>query len=270
MIIEHEGMDGSGKSAGMAMDIEYAIKREERRRNGKRIAVLGHFGHKGIIKLKHPLQMIYLKNTIIFLDELQDWYPAENRPMDEVTRHIVSTHRHEKNVIQYATQAHEYMHTYWRRNTRFVWQYEALWADRLTGESKMRVPWLGLLGRHKRRLIKGVDRELGRRKPDVSKKQKFWLTPRLVELFNSYGSHDDIIKTSPRAKEILAMITDPNNELPPEPSPYTLADGEQQDDRFNGDPGSNDLEEGIEWHDEPDDLRAGMEPTDPRKLIGSE
>jgi hypothetical protein len=198
MIIEHEGLDGAGKSAGMALDIYAAWKRERKSRNPRQIWAIGSF--KYARQLRHPLQLIYLSNSICFLDELQRWYPSDNSQIDEVTMHIVSTHRHEKNIIHWSSQDHFFVHPYWRRETRYVWQYRSIWPDLITGDSK--------IGLHKRQLITAVDRELKRRKPKVIKKGHFWINKHTKSLFNTYEKLD-VVAEDPKTKDILAKITDP-------------------------------------------------------------
>lgn len=180
MIVAHIGLDGSGKSAGMTRDAHAAMLAAEGRANGKEVWSLGsmNFGKK----LTHPLQILYLENSVIFLDELQRFYPSDHTQIDEVTHHIISTHRHDKNIIHWSSQDWSFVHPFWRRETSFCWRYRPLWMDVKTGQSKIH--------RHRRSMVKGVDMELGRRAPAIITQEDFWINKKLISLFNSYHKMD--------------------------------------------------------------------------------
>jgi hypothetical protein len=217
MIIAHEGLDGSGKTAGMVLDAQAALKREAKKKDGKEVWFLAN-KVEGCRTLEHPLQMLYLTNSIIFLDELQRFNPADGTKIDEITHHIISTHRHDHNVIHWSSQAWEFVHPFWRRETAYVWKYHAVWRDLITGDSKIHL--------HSRRLMSGIDRELGRRRPDIIKKKSFWITKRLTSLYDTHNKIS-VAMSKKGTAEIAAAIRDPR-ELPPEPLEDTLGDGEYQ------------------------------------------
>jgi len=112
MIIAHTGLDGSGKSAGMTRDAHDAMIANKGRSNGKEIWCLGSM--KFAKKLTHPLQVLHLQNSIIFLDELQRFYPSDRTTLDEVTQHIISTNRHDKHIIHSTLRDWSFFHPYWR------------------------------------------------------------------------------------------------------------------------------------------------------------
>jgi hypothetical protein len=236
MIIEHEGLDGSGKSYGMAMDASRTIKRERGRKNAHEIWSLRPM--EGAGRLTHPHQILFLTNSIIFLDELQRYYPADNRLIDEITQHIVSTHRHDKNIIHYATQSHEYINAYWRRETSYVWRYRAIWRDVMTGESKIK--------RHERTMITGVDRELGRRRPEILRKERFWITKKGIARFNSYEKIDVVYKEIDA--NYIATLTDPHYSTP-DALVNPNADTENDHDNFKSDNELQGQEESVHGKD---------------------
>lgn len=254
-IIGHVGIDGSGKSYGMAQDCARISRRENRRKNGKEVWSLRPM--EGARTLKHPHQMIYLENAIVFLDELQRLYPADNRPIDEITHHIISTHRHSKLAIHWASQDWEYVHKFWRLETGFCWRYEALWRDPESGESRIK--------RHKRTLVKGTHMELHRRKPDILKKEKFWITKKGIALFNSYEKIEVAMrKVTP---EYIASIEDPRSDWRlPAPSKETVHhEGHTNEEKDTLDPQINaeEYENEIDREDEPDELYRSLNDSDP-------
>lgn len=176
MIIAHVGLDGSGKTAGMTMDAWDMQQRESRKKNGKEIWCLGSMNFAK--KLTHPLQILYLKNSIIYLDELQRWYPSDRTIIDEVTHHIISTHRHDKNIINWSSQDWMFVHPFWRRETSYCWRYRPLLRNPYTGESRIH--------RHRRSMVKGTDMELNRRQPEVLQQKDFWINKKLISRFDSY------------------------------------------------------------------------------------
>jgi hypothetical protein len=158
---------------------------------------------EGAGRLKHPHQIIYLKNSDIFLDEMQRYYPATNKEIDEITLHIISTHRHDKNRIWWASQDWRYVHYFWRYETSHAWLYRALMRDPETGESKIR--------RHRRVLVPGTDLELKRRNMRVMKKQNFWITKKGIARFNSYEKIEVAMERV--TPEYVATIPDPHSDL---------------------------------------------------------
>jgi len=200
-IIAHVGIDGSGKSYGMAADCERLVLKNRKQRSGREVWSLRPM--EGARRLKHPHQIIYLENSDIFLDELQRYYPATNGEIDEITHHIISTHRHQKNTIHWASQDWRYVHFFWRYETSHAWVYRAIMRDPETGESKIH--------RHRRILIPGVDLELKRRKFRIEKKQNFWITKKGISRFNSYEKIEVAMREV--TPEYIATIEDPRSDF---------------------------------------------------------
>lgn len=199
MIIAHIGLDGSGKSYGMAQDAIRAKKSHKKE-------PWSLFEIKGVNRIKHPHQILYLEKSVVYLDELQRFYPPNHTDLDEITMHIISTHRHDKNVIHWSAQDWKFVHPHWRYETSFVWLYEPIHRDNLTGESN----WFGTgLHRHMRRLVRARDVEREYRRPEAIKTEKFWITKKGIALFNSYGKipvhvSDEI------TSEYIANLVDPH------------------------------------------------------------
>jgi len=175
----YEGLDGSGKSYLLAQDTQRWLKHRE-----NKIVWTYHIAVKGAYELKSFHQAFFLHDSVIICDELQDDYPASNRKIDPVTKHIVSTHRHNRNVILWASQAWEFVHSYWRYATRDVWQCEALHPDLMTGKSR----WLGTsLQRHRAELISAAERERSLAHPVLlAKPRKFFITKAGGSLFDTH------------------------------------------------------------------------------------
>jgi hypothetical protein len=174
----YEGLDGSGKSYLIATDIAKWIKHRER----KTVWTL-NINVKGAYELSNFHQAFFLHDSVIAVDELQDLFPASNRKIDPVTKHIVSMHRHNRNVILWASQAWEFVHSYFRYTTRDVWQCEALHADRMTGKSK----WFGTnLQRHMAELITAPERERGIAHPKILDTRKFFINKKFAKTYDSY------------------------------------------------------------------------------------
>jgi len=152
------------------------------------------------------------------LDEIQRFYPADNQPPDEIMQHIISTHRHQKNTIHWASQDWTFVNSWIRRETAYCWQYEAIHRDKLTGESR----WFGTsLHRHKREMISGVHAERGYKRPHIFATQKFWVTKKGCALFDSYADVE-VVLGDPKSQEYLATLVDPHylpENLPPESLP---------------------------------------------------
>jgi len=199
MIIAHIGLDGSGKSYGMAQDAIAAAK-------SKKKEPWSLFKIEGVGKIKHPHQILFLENSIVFLDELQRFYPPNHTDLDEITMHIISTHRHDKNVIHWSAQDWKFVHPHWRYETSFCWLYEPIHRDNLTGESN----WFGTgLHRHRRILVKATDVEREYRRPTIIKEQKFWITKKGVSLYNSYGKIP-VHVSNKITEEYVANLVDPH------------------------------------------------------------
>lgn len=208
-MIAHVGIDGSGKSYGMATSCAANYARQAKRKYGKEIWSIRPM--EGSRRLEHPHQLMYLlveekddhPGTIVFLDELQRYYPAGNYPLDELTQHIISTHRHGKMTIHWASQDWFYVHKFWRLETSHCWRYEARFRNPETGESRIRL--------HRRTLVTGTDMELGRRRPDILKKEGFWITKKGVSRFNSYERIDVVPRKL--TQEYIASIKDPRSDF---------------------------------------------------------
>jgi hypothetical protein len=209
MIIAHIGLDGSGKSYGMAMDALTAL-----RRGNKEVWSLTPI--LGARQITDPHQIIYLKNSVIFLDELQRWFPPKAQAVDEIMQHIISTHRHEKNVIHWASQDFSFVNWWIRHETSLCWMYEAIHRDKITGESN----WFNTgLHRHSRRLITGVSAERGYSlRLNTIEEQKFWIKKKVMDAYNSFGKINVVIK-DPMSADYLANLVDPNYS-----APYSLPD----------------------------------------------
>jgi len=200
MIIAHVGLDGSAKSYGMTMDALEAMRR------GKEVWSLTTIAGAG--KLKNPHQLLFLYDAVVFLDELQRWYPTSSQPPDEIIQHIISTHRHQKLVIHWASQDFSFVNAWIRRETTYAWKYEALHRDHLTGESR----WFGTrLKRHERILVSGVAAEREWRQPHVYKKQTFFIKKSIAEKFNTHENME-VVLGDPTKQEYIATLTDPHNE----------------------------------------------------------
>jgi len=178
----YEGLDGSGKSYLIAQDtIKWIAHRERKTVWTHNITV------KGAYELKNFHQAFFLQDAVIIIDELQGLFPASNRKIDPVTKHIVSTHRHNRNVILWASQAWEFVHTYWRYETRDVWQCEALHADLMTGKSN----WFGTgLQRHIAYLVPANERERGMAHPRLLKTRRFWINKKGGSLYDTHRKID--------------------------------------------------------------------------------
>lgn len=211
MMIGHIGMDGSGKTLGMAVDASRAVERQKNK--GNRAREIWFLGSGPGRKLKHPLQILYLgacddpdhPGADVFIDELQRFYPSDRTIIDDVAHHIISTHRHSRLNIHWASQDWSFVHPFWRRETAVCWNYEAQKRDRITGESRN--------GKFTRRLYKGVDMEKGRINKDeldyeVLKLKKYkhlfdsW-EKMDVESSALYGEGED------KTQQLIAKITDP-------------------------------------------------------------
>jgi len=173
----YEGLDGSGKSYLMAMDIAKWIAHRE-----KKSVWTHNINVKGAFELPNFHQAIFLHDAVIAIDEIQDLFPASNRKIDPVTKHIVSMHRHNRNVILWASQAWEFVHSYFRYTTRDVWQCEALHADRMTGKSR----WFGTpLQRHIAELVTSMEREKGIAHPRILDKRKFFINKKIGSTYDT-------------------------------------------------------------------------------------
>jgi hypothetical protein len=204
-IIAHIGPDGSGKTYGMAMDAETIFLQEQKKRpeHRKEMWSLTPMAHCQL--LAEPLQAIYLRNSIIFWPELQRWYPAGNYDLDEITQHIISTHRHDRNVIHWDSQAWEYVHHFIRYETTKVWRYEALHRDVLTGESNW---WRTGLKRHVRDLWDATDVQLKHRTGRL-KTQYFFITKKGIDRYNSFDKMQ-VIRRKNITNRDTADIVDPH------------------------------------------------------------
>jgi len=203
-MIAHIGTDGSGKSYGMAQDAHSAILREEKKKHGLEVWSIKPI--VGAKRIRDPRQIIYLENAIIFLDELQKWCPADRTVMDEIMQEVISEHRHDHNVIHWASQDWKYVHPFIRYQTTLAWKYEAIHRDRLTGESHYcGIEWLH---RHRRDLVNGVDMERERRRPDIMRTEKFWITKKGIALFNSYEKMEVIGDDT--TADIIAKLPNPH------------------------------------------------------------
>jgi len=216
MIVGHIGLDGSGKTLGMAVDANRAL--EKQKKMGARAKEVWFLGSGPGKKIKHPLQLLYLgafedpdhPGAIVFIDELQRFYPADRTIIDDVTHHIISTHRHSRLTIHWASQDWSFVHPFWRRETAVCWNYEAVWRDRITGESR--------LGKHRRTLYSGPDMERGRiRKEELD--HETLKVKKYKHLFDSWEKLD--VETSDLFGEgeektlaLIAKITDPRSPAP--------------------------------------------------------
>jgi len=190
--------------------------------------------------LKEPLQALYLKNAVIFFPEFQRWYPAGSYEIDEIMQHIISTHRHDRNVIHWDSQAWEYVHHFIRYETSKVWKYEAIHRNELTGESN----WFGTgLKRHKRMLYDAVDVQLKHRSAScIIKTQKFFINAKGIARYNSYDSME-VIRRKDISEKTIADIIDPRTAylLPSaEPSPDLLSEPVEQNNALSGQPEPSD------------------------------
>lgn len=265
MIIAHVGLDGSGKSAGMTMDAGAANEREAKKKNGKQIWCLGSM--KFAKKLTHPLQILYLTNSIIYLDELQRFYPSDHTTIDEVTHHIISTHRHDKNVIHWSSQDWMFVHPFWRRETSYCWRYRPLLRDPFTGESRIH--------RHRRTMVRGTDMELHRREPDILQKKDFWITKKLISQFDSYeklGVEATDFTNEQATMDLIARIKNPHYQASAAAAAQLVEDevpnapGKQS--ALNDQRSAEDLEESVVWEDPAKNLQTGFEIPDPSGQLG--
>lgn len=200
----YEGLDGSGKSYLLAQDVQRWKKHREYKEIWSVTKIHGSY------RLKHPHQAIYLRNSIIVIDEIQRYYPASNRKIDPLTKLIVSTHRHRGNVILWASQSWEFVHSYWRYETRDVWQCFPLNPDKLTGKSH----WLGLpIQKHVAELISATDRERDRAHPTIMDRRKFFITKKGGALYNSYEDVDYEVAEEVD-DEYIANLRDPHLDYP--------------------------------------------------------
>lgn len=174
----YEGLDGSGKSYLLAQDAQRWLKHS----SSRKVWTL-NIRIKGCNELENFHQALFLKKSVIVIDEIQGLFPANNRRIDAVTKNIVSTHRHNGNVILWASQAWEFVHSYWRYATRDVWQCEALHADRLTGVSR----WFGTpIQRHVAELITSPERERGISRPRILASRRFFIKKQGMALYDTY------------------------------------------------------------------------------------
>jgi len=194
------------------------------KKNGKEIWCLGSMNCAK--KLRHPLQILYLENSIIYLDELQRFYPSDHSTIDEVTHHIISTHRHSKNIIHWSSQAWEFVHPFWRRETSYCWRYRPLFRDPATGESRIK--------RHRRSMVTGLDMELHRRQPDILTKDDFWISKKLISRFDSYDKMDVAatdFSDEQATMDLIAKIRDPRHEQSAGPPNFIIEPlGDQEGD----------------------------------------
>jgi hypothetical protein len=200
----YEGFDGSGKSYLLAQDVQ----RWKRHREYKEVWSVTNI--KDTYRLRHPHQAIFLRNSIIVIDEVQRYYPATNKKIDPLTKLIISTHRHRGNVILWASQAWEFVHSYIRYETRDVWQCFAINPDRLTGRSR----WLGTnIQKHEAELISSVDRERDRAHPKIQDSRKFYITKKGCALYNSFEDVDYEIPEDVD-DDYIANLRDPHLDYP--------------------------------------------------------
>jgi hypothetical protein len=189
----------------MAMDAE-AIARAERRKPAQYRRELWSLTPMAHCRLmREPLQAIYLSNSVIFWPELQRWYPAGQYEIDEITQHIISTHRHDRNVIHWDSQAWEYVHHFIRYETTKVWRYEALHRDVLTGESNW---WRTGLKRHVRDLWDATDVQLKHRTGRL-KSQYFFITKKGISRYNSFDKME-VVRRKNLTNRDIADIVDPH------------------------------------------------------------
>jgi len=256
MMIAHIGLDGSGKSYGMAQDAIRALKK-------KRHEVWSLFPVAGVGRIRHPHQVIFLEKSIVFLDELQRFFPPSHAALDEITMHIVSTHRHDKNILHWSAQDWMYVHPHIRYQTSMVWLYEPIHRNPLTGESN----WYGTgLHRHVRYLVAGPQVERGLRHPDIMKKQYFWITKKGIAVYNSFGKipvhvSDEI------TSEYIANLVDPHYENSAAPDALIAPDGEMPEEHGELVAQEKDygLTKNVERKDQADDGDAIAHVLDPRE-----
>jgi len=250
MIIAHVGLDGSGKSYGMAQDAMKALKKKYQSKEIWTLNLALKDDRVGRLSSFH--QILYLKNSIIFIDEIQRFFPADHSQIDEIAQHIISTHRHDKNVIHWSSQAWEYVNPYIRRETAYAWEYHAIHRDALTGESK----WFGTrLKRHRRLLINGVDLECKRRTAVIHRQQKFWIRKKGWDIYDSYEKINVVVPKK-ITDEYVASIKDPYQKSSTEEVIYHHSEPENQDRGFDENEEGNTYSEGIPREDEPNDSQA--------------
>jgi len=210
----YEGLDGSGKSYLIALD----TLQWKKHRSGKPIWTY-NITIDGCFELDNFHQAIFLHNCVLVCDELQDLFPASNRKIDPVTRHIVSMHRHNKNVILWASQAWEFVHTYFRYATKDVWQCEPINPDPMTGKSR----WFGTsIQRHIAELITAPERERGIAHPIIKRYRKFFIKSKVGSLYDSYRKIDqqfDLVDVLKKIEEdglnnYIATISNPYLKYP--------------------------------------------------------
>jgi len=203
MIIAYIGLDGSGKTYRMAEACQQALK-----------AGMDCFGttpFKGARLLENHRQLLRIQNANIFFDEWhQDLDAKEWYHLDPVLKHIITQHRKYNLVIHWSAQAWQFMDSFIRRETAFVWEHEALFRNPTTGRSRIaaKIPFFGeIRGLHRATKYAAYEAELKHRKPKILAKKLFFIRG---NVYNTYDSYKKIMLTSKQiSDEEILKITDP-------------------------------------------------------------
>jgi hypothetical protein len=250
MIVAYTGLAGSGKTYHMTRIALALIQRSE--------IVFSRHELEGAYPLIDEREMLKMRDCHVFFDEWhQDHSAKEWWNMDEVLKHIVTQSRKYGITIHWSAQHWLYMDSFIRRNTDWCWIHRALFRDADTGVSK--------IGLHRAYKVAGLEAELKHRNPEVLAKR--WIVIRR-KVYERYDSFKPIMLSKAKLSDAdVAAIGDPYSRAPihlttehlKNHQPYLVTDESGLDRKDEADYD----DERIKREHEADELRAGVEVTDP-------
>jgi len=250
MILAYVGLAGSGKTYHMT---DVAMRLIERG-----TVVFSRHLIEGAYPLVDEREMLMMRDCHVFFDEWhQDHSAKEWWQMDEVLKHMVTQSRKYQIIIHWSAQHWLYMDSFIRRNTDFCFKHEALFRDPETGESRFHL--------HKWWKVAGIEEELKHKNPPALAKKMFFVKPKVYANYDSYKPI--MLSKAKLSDEDIAKIADPyardKVHLTPDEARDRHAYLVGNENRFSGQPNTDDDTEGIEGKNKSDELSASSEIPNP-------
>jgi len=250
MIIAYTGLSGSGKSYHMAQVALDLIRRG--------VTVFSRSQIEGAFPFEDEREMLRMNDCHIFFDEWhQDHNAKEWYTMDKVVRHIITQQRKYSMTIHWSAQHWMYMDSFIRRNTELCWKHYALFRNLENGESR--------IGLHRAKLIDGIEEELKHKNPPILAKKWLRISKKVYDAYDSYKPI--MLDEADLSDEEMQLIKDPYTRSRIKLTPNHSEDQHpylpRKKSGLNSEDVPDDDYDGINRHDEPDELRASPEIVNP-------